>query len=277
MATIRLCQNDPLAGTLYHLFGANIVRVPDTQVQPLCVVAHRGGRSSFRGSLLPLLDDGRPLGLQPVRSQLSAIAGKRSRKVTLDLGIHLLRGFLKGFGLPGAELISHLGGASTLAFSFPSVQRIALDINALGWALGERRIDPGNPAAAIFFESPRHDLLLIDSVLTSSEMTVTLGSERGSKLDLDISALRRLAVEIGANVNAEGTADVELTLNSPHELTFAFTCVRLALEEDGRVGALPPDHRVHTLGAANGRRSQPAPDAGRVLLSTTPGLLVWDA
>lgn len=67
MSLIRLCREDPLVSLVYELFGANIVRVPDARVRPLTVVVHRDGRSFFRGALLPLLTDSRPLASHPRR------------------------------------------------------------------------------------------------------------------------------------------------------------------------------------------------------------------
>jgi hypothetical protein len=276
MSQLQLCRTDPLVALIYDLFSANMVRVPDSRIRPLSVIVHRGSRSSFRGSLLPLLTEGRALGVRPAVSELTDVAGRRSRRVTIDLGLHILRGFLKGFGLPSAELSSGLGGAAYLSFAFPSVRRVAYDVGALGWALAGRRIDRQNPAAAIVFGQSRYELLLIDSILTSSQLSVVFSSDRGQRLSADVSALSKIFDGLGAQVQASGDTDVELTLQSAHELTFAFTCVRLFFDLDGQITALPPDNRLRTLGdgAEASSRIRYSPD--RVLLSDRPGLLNWD-
>lgn len=267
MTSIKLCGEDPLVALVHDLFGANIVRVPDARVRPLTAVVHRCGRSFFRGSLLPLLADARPLGVQPEASDLTDISGRRSRRVTLDLGVHILRGFLQGLGLPHADLTAGLEGASYLSFAFPAARRLALDVGALGWALAGRHLDRGNPAAAILFEQPRYELLLVDSVLTSRQIAVTLSGAKGQRLNLDLAALRQALAELGGSVGATSERDVELTLSSEAELTFAFSCVRLTFDEAGAILAIPPDHSTRTL-------SDLAP--ARVRLSPGPGLLVWD-
>lgn len=277
MSSIGLCREDPLVSLVHDLFGANIVRVPDARVRPLSVVVHRGGRSFFRGALLPLLTDARPLGLQPEETELVDISGRRSRRVTLDLGLHILRGFLKGFGLPTAELTSGIEGATHLQFAFPDVRRLALDVNALGWALAGRRIDRGNPAAAILFEEPTYALLLIDSVLISRHITVVLSGARGQRLNVDVTVLQQVIAELGGQVGAAAEGEVELTLESPHALTFAFSCVRLFFDAEGQIGSIPPDHSRRTLSVADHADDlivRPSPD--RILLSARPGLLVWD-
>ncbi|RMD72614.1 MAG: hypothetical protein D6823_14800, partial [Chloroflexi bacterium] len=156
---LHLCTDDPLVSLVHDLFGANPVRVPDARIRPLSVVVHRRGRSIFRGSLLPLLTDSSPLSVQPSVAQLIDISGRRSRRVSLDLGLNILRGFLYGFGLPMTELTTSIQGATAISFAFPTAMRIAYDVNALGWALAGRVIDRTNPAAAILFEQTPYELL----------------------------------------------------------------------------------------------------------------------
>lgn len=267
MSTIALCREDPLLSLVHELYGANVVRVPDARVRPLTVVVHRGGRSFLRGSLLPLLSDARPLGVLPELTELTDISGRRSRRVTLDLGLHILRGFLSGLGLPHADFTAGLEGAAYLSFAFPAARRLALDVNALGVALAGRRVDHGNPAAAILFSEPRYELLLVDGVLTSREIAIVISGAKGQRLNVDLAALRTTVAELGGSVGAATERDIELTLTSAAELTFAFSCVRLTLDDQGAILAIPPDHRTRTL-------SDLGPE--RVQLSPGPGLLVWD-
>jgi hypothetical protein len=267
MTIINLCREDPLLSLVHELYGANVVRVPDARVRPLTVIVHRSRRSFLRGSLLPLLSDARPLGVQPELTELTDISGRRSRRVTLDLGLHILRGFLSGLGMPHADLTAGLEGAAYLSFAFPAARRLGLDVNALGVALAGRRIDQGNPAASILFTEPHYELLLIDSVLTSREIAIVISGARGQRLNFDLAALRTTLAEMGGSVGAATERDVELTLTSEAELTFAFSCVRLTLDAEGAILAIPPDHRTRTL-------SDLAPE--RILLSPGPGLLVWD-
>ncbi|MEI7770291.1 MAG: hypothetical protein WCI67_09905 [Chloroflexales bacterium] len=276
MSQLQLCRTDPLVAVIYDLFSANMVRVPDSRIRPLSVVVHRDGRSSFRGSLLPLLTEARALGVRPATSELTDVAGRRSRRVTLDLGLHILRGFLKGFGLPSAEFASGLGSAAYLTFSFPAVRRVAYDVSALGWALAGRCIDRQNPAAAVVFGQSRYELLLIDSVLTSSQISVVFSSDQGQHLNVDTSALNQMFASVGAQVNTSGDNDVELTLKSAQDLTFAFTCVRLFLDLEGRITAMPPDNRLRTLGGDDESAARVRYSPDRVLLSDRPGLLSWD-
>ncbi|RRR66658.1 MAG: hypothetical protein EI684_20370 [Candidatus Viridilinea halotolerans] len=267
MTLIRLCRADPLVRLVHELYGANMVRVPDARVRPLGVVIHRQGRSFFRGSLLPLLTERQPLGLQAEDSLLTDISGRRSRRVALDLGLHILRGFLSGFGLPHAGLEVGLHGAAYLAFAFPAAQRTALDINALGWALAERRIERTNPAAALLFNDPPYELLLIDSIITSRQIAIVVGNARKQRLNLDLAALREALAELGGSVESGTEGEVELILRSKAELTFAFSCVHVCFDADGQITSLPPDPHTRTL-SEHWHTAMP--------LAPQPGLLVWD-
>ncbi|MCX7859047.1 MAG: hypothetical protein N2385_03075 [Chloroflexus sp.] len=271
---LHLCANDPLVSLVHDLFGANPVRVPDARIRPLSVVVHRRGRSMFRGSLLPLLTDSSPLSVQPSVSQLIDISGRRSRRVNLELGLNILKGFLRGFGIPTAELSSTLQGAATVAFSFPTAMRLAYDVNALGWALAGRAIDRANPAAAILFEQTPYELLLIDSVLTSRHITITISGAKGQRLNVDVDALRQMLGDLGVNAGINNDSELEVTLASPHDLTFAFSCVRLFFNDEGYITTMPPDLDRRVLGSESGIRVRYSPD--RVMLSEQPGLLVWD-
>lgn len=267
MPTIPICREDPLVAIVHDLYGANLVRVPDARVRPLSVVVHRDKRSYFRGSLLPLLTDARALGVVPTVSRLTDIAGRRSRRMHLDLGLQLLRGFLRGLGLPHAGLELQASGAAYLAFAFPAAQRYALDTGVLGRTLAGRRIDRTNPAATICFADRPYELLLIDSVLTSQQIAVVLSGSRGRRLNLDLVALRQALAEIGGSLGASDENTIELILQSKSELTFAFTCVRVTLGDDGTIAAIPPDEQTRMLSSMT-----PSPQR----LSPGPGLLVWD-
>ncbi|MEF3274129.1 MAG: hypothetical protein K6356_06955 [Chloroflexus sp.] len=271
---LHLCTNDPLVSLVYDLFGANPVRVPDARIRPLSVVVHRHGRSIFRGSLLPLLTDSSPLSIQPSVSQLIDISGRRSRRVSLELGLNILRGFLYGFGLPVTTLTTSVQGAIAISFAFPTAMRLAYDVNALGWALAGRALDRTNPAAAIMFEQTPYELLLIDSVLTSRHITITFSGEQGQRLNVDVDTLRQLLGDLGGHASLTNDTDLEITLASPHDLTFAFSCVRLFFNDEGYITAIPPDLDRRVLGSEHGISVRYSPD--RVMLSAQPGLLVWD-
>jgi hypothetical protein len=273
MAFLKLCDNDPLVSVLHDTFGANIVRVPDGRLRPLSLLLHTEGRTVLRGALAPLLVGQPSLQLAETRTPLADVAGRRSRRVALDLGLYLLRGLLRGLGVPvpTGGLAARLEGATAMTFSLPEVERTSVDLGLLGSALAGRRIEARNPAAAPFFAERAPTLLLVDSVLTASASSVEYEQGRNSKLAFDIGGLQQLLGSVGGSVKLADSPGLGLHFAGQHPATFAFTCVQLRHDDEGRITALPPDMSQRTLGAAESQ----APAHAR--LGAGPGLLSIEA
>jgi hypothetical protein len=275
MAWLKLCPGDPLVETLTDVFEANLVRVPEERIRPLGVVAHRNGKSSFRGALAPLLSGSADAlaGLALQQSRMADLSGKRSRKVSLDLGLEVLDGFLRGFGLSGgAALREQFEGADQVSFSFREVNRVYLDAGELGRLLKGRRLDPANPAVAIFMDrDDPYDFLLIDSAITSREFSIQVERAKTSDFKLDVPAIQDLIAKAKANVSVESSSSFGLSFAGPQALSFAFTCLQFLLDDQGRILSLPP----YTGAPLSFTRSADTA-SNRVLLSTGPGLLEWE-
>lgn len=269
MAFLKLCDGDPLVGALHDALGANVVRVPDGRLRPLSVLLHTESHTLLRGALGPLLAGPTPPALPETRTPVADVAGRRSRRVALDLGLYLLRGLLRGLGLPvpTGGLALRLDGVTAMTFSLPAVERAAVDLGELGAALAGRRIDAGNPAARPFFEEPAPALLLVDSVLTASAISVELEGGRSRRLAVDVGGLQQLLGGLGGTVQIADAPGYGLRFAGQRPATFAFTCVRLRHDGEGRIDALLPDLPLRTLGA----RAARAP--AHALLGAGPGLL----
>lgn len=274
MAFIQLCDRDPLLTMLHDFFGANTVRVPDGRIQPLSVIAHIENQSFFRGALEPLLVGEQPIAITPVTSPVADLSGQRSRRVAVDLGLFLLRGILAGMGIPSTGLSSKLEGVSHLSFSFPGVQRSALDINRFGQALAGRQLNRTNPAGEIFFGDNPHQLLIIDSILTSNRISINLGAKEENKLQVDVPGIQQLVANSGSNVSFSDAPDYQLTFESTRDLTFAFSCIRTQYDADGVIQALQPDLRARTLSGDTSTVLEREP-VSHVLIGGGPGLLVF--
>lgn len=280
MAYLGLCDDEPVK-TLRNIFGANVVRVPEERIKPVCVVAASSGKTSFRGELIHLLK-GSGLDLKPkdyVSSQMSDLSGSRSRSVNLKLGLEIMDGFLKGFGIPSAGISTHLQRATKVSFSFKDVARTYVDINWLGRVLNGKVIDDQNPAANIFIND-YYKFLVIDSVIGSSDFSISVeeSSEQGFKLNLP--AIQTFVAQANAEVSVSSTTGLDLTFQGNKRLTFAFSCVRLFLEEDGSIASIEPAFKNYLLGK---QRLNDEPDIqptlyspDRVLLTEAPSMLMWD-
>jgi len=282
MGFIGLCEGDDIVTTLREVFGQNIIRVPEERYRPLTVLAARDGKTSFRGSFPPLVLGNPPLEFDPslfAQSRMSNISGKRTSSVDLDLGLNVLDGLLGGFGVPSVNIKPKFDGAKKVSYTFGDVYRLWVDINSVGRMLKGRSLDKEDPAAAIFFGNGAYSLLVLDSVITSSDFTISV--DRVSKADfkLDIPAIKKIVGDLEVGVSVSSSTGLDLTFKGPQQLAFAFSCVRFALSETGVISQLVPDAEAVTLYGmratiAKEHSVQYAPD--RVLLSPGAAMIEID-
>lgn len=282
MSFLSLCPDDPFVTTLRDLFGANIVRVPEERIKPLEVVAHRNERASLRGSLAPLVMGEPKLNFSAanfVTSAMADVSGKRSRKVKLKFGLQVLDGFLQGFHVPTAGVHAQLEGAFEVSFSFSNVQRTYVDNNWLGGTLTNRALNPRDPAAAIFFGNDQYALYVIDSIITSSDFSISVDRSAGQNLRLDVPSIQAVITQAKVDVKVSTSTGYDLIFQGNKHLSFAFSCVRLSLDEQGTIISMPPEFGDVGLG------HNALPDTGsphppfspdHVLLHEQPGMLDWE-
>jgi hypothetical protein len=274
MPALKLCPDDPLVASLREVFGQNVVRVPEERYRPLTVLAGRDRRLEFRGELAPLLT-GEPLSVPSgllADSRMANLTGKRSRAVQLSLGLKILEGFLGGFGVPSASISAAFAGASEVAFRFDDIVRSWADINAVGALLRGRRVDPANPAARVFLRRKPHAFLVLDSVVTSTDFTISVEKAASADFSLDVPTIEAALGEARGAVKVTSRSARELTFRGDRRLAFAFGCVRIRLGPGGSIEGLEPDDRSRVSGPGPDRPQSP-PGPARILLTGRPALL----
>lgn len=280
MAWIPLCTGDPLLDTLRETFAATPVRTPETRIQPLSAIAATGDSASFRGQLEPLLADRHSLEVPIAESPMATLTGKRTRSIRWSVGLKILDGFLQGLGLSGSSIAAKMQGGERVSYSFANLMRRFVDVNQLGQALSGRRIERANPAAAIFFDHRKYDLLVIDSAITSNRFSLHVDRAAQSGFFMDLPAMQQLAATAGTGLALESTTGLDLTFQTPTRLTFAFSAVRFYLGPDGSIQSMPPAIPHRALSAAGRGTRLPAGEARynpeRVLFGKRPGLLEWE-
>ncbi|WP_250530504.1 hypothetical protein [Caballeronia sp. ATUFL_F1_KS4A] len=251
MAWLKLCNNDPLVKTLRDVFHANIIRIPEEKIQPLCVIAARNGKIAYRGQLTDLIaGDPVPelLELAMQTSDMADIAGKRSRQIDLQLGLEILDGFLRGFGVPAvANVGQQLSGASQVSFTFSQVQRHYCDPAKIGRLLSGKSLERSNPVVASLVGEDPWDCLLIDSVITSRDFTLHVDQTSKQDLHLDVPAIEQVLSKAKLGVQVTSSSGRSLTFQGPKPLAFAFTCERLVLTDQAKIMQMPPDTQERTF------------------------------
>ena len=249
MAWLKLCNEDPLVATLSGVFHANIIRVPEQRMQPLRVLARKDEKLVYRGQLGELLL-GAPGELQNppmANSGMADISGKRSRKVDAKLGLDILKGFLSGFGLPAAlNIEAQFSGASEVSFSFSDVQRVYIEPSRLGQLLRGRQLDLSNPVASAFVGKNAWECLVLDSVITSKDFTISIDRQASADFQLDVPAIEDMLAKAKADVKVSSASTASLTFKGAEARAFAFTCQALIVDEHGAILQLPPDAGRYT-------------------------------
>lgn len=277
MGLIPWKKKDPLVGFLNDLFSANVMRVPETRVVPLSAVAVCNDRFSFRGSFPALLKGDPNIALPEAATYSGRVAdlvGRRTSKVKLDIGLKVLEGFLGAVGIPSAGVTTQFEGASEVSFAFQDVRRRGIDIGWLGRALQGRIVDDTIPAARIYAFPDECQLLVIDSVITSSDFNISVDKSRSTEIKLDVPAIQKVIGELGIDVGVSTTTGYDITFKGREQLTFAFSCVEFFLDGSGMVTAMKPQEGTANLASAPNQVLSYVPN--RVQLSTEPALVEWD-
>jgi hypothetical protein len=274
MAFLKLCRGDPIVDTLTDVFHANIIRVPEERYAPLIVLAARGDIVSFRGKLSNLIGGSAPAFPQPTNSQMTEVTGKKSRSVNVDLGLSILDGFLKGFGIPSMGVQSTFKGVKKVSYTFNSVVRKYLDVGEIGDLLVGTVVNEKNPAAAIFFGDDPYRFLVIDSIVTSSQFTIAVEDSGDAKVKFDVPAVQKLIGDAKVGVTVVSETGYDLSFSGPQQLAFAFTCQEFLLDADGRVTKLIPDSEPRILGfqVMAEIETEPVERVELVMLSNHPGM-----
>lgn len=269
MGWLTLCNDDPLVKTLSDVFRANIIRVPEQRMQPLRVLACKDGQLAYRGALSELLA-GAPVSelISPAlaTSGMADISGRRSRKIKAELGLDILKGFLSGFGVPAAlGVMEKFSGAAEVSFSFSEVERIYIDPSRLGQLLAGRQLDPRSPVVGDFIGNEAWQCLVIDSVITSKDFTISIDRQSSHDFKLDVPAIENLLSQANSNIQVNSASNASLTFKGPEARAFAFTCQSLIFDPSGNILQMPPSTALHTF-----RKAGTSP---QVLISKQPCML----
>jgi hypothetical protein len=271
MSRLALCHGDPLLALLRDVFDATPLRVPEERVTVLSAIATKGKQSRFLGAFDALLESGSPLLLPNKVSHVASLANRQSRSIKADLALKILEGFLVPFGFPTPSISGAWATADEVSFSFPSVHRRYVELAVLGKHLATLKLDTSNTLSSMLRPRGEWDLLVIDSVLQTSQFIVEI--THASTRTIHLSATQ-LVESLGASSPAVTVrSEREVVFAAPTALTFAFSCVRLCSDAEGGLVGIEPDHA-----SSRGFDAQPgdAATAERVLVAGEGELLGWD-
>lgn len=274
MSLFKLCKGkDDVVTQLFAVYGANILRVPEKRVEPLTIFARRGDQHTFRAKLSPLLAPKRLPSMKPKISPMAEVSGKRTRKVDAKVGLEILGGLLQGIGVQSAAVTGEIVNAREVSFSVGEVNRHWIDPGLLGRNLEQRRVDPKKAAAKMYFGADKWDLLVVDSTITSQSFAINVERSARGGAKINIPAINEVVAKASAGASATRTAQLGISFHGGKPLTFAFSCVRLFLEPNGRISLINPQETFLNAAVASG---DVVLLPNRVRLSREPAMIQWD-
>ena len=248
-------------------------KVPERRIQPLTVFARRDDKHRFVGRLGPLLDGGRRPAMRPEQSPMAEVSGKRTRTIDVGAGVEIMSGLLSGLGIPPTGVTAHFSSARKMSFSVGEVTRSWIDLGLLGRALEQRRIDRRNKATQVYFGDQPWGLFVVESAISSNSFTAKVERSRGVRAKLDVAAIQESLGKASAHVEVANTSSLEVRFRGPKAVTFAFGCVQLFLDRNGRIVLINPEDTFLNAAVAAGKVVH-IPD--RVRLSAAPAMVEWD-
>lgn len=229
---MRICKNE-ITDHIREQFGANPLKIPESRVQPLCVLEIRKGKQQFLGEFQYLVKGGFSYNV-PVKEEVVArVSDKRSRATEFDIGFDILGGYLKALGLEPLAIKASLQTSQKLAFTFRNVKRRYLDILRFGQVISDNDVfgDTNNFVLRPAMEEDVR-LGLITDVFISNNFSLTTLTESESAVDIDVPAISKILGETHATVKVTPKSKNEVQFEGPEQLTFAFSCLEIMIDPD---------------------------------------------
>jgi len=223
--------------------GYTPIQLPREHIYPLDLVGKLPGAGAARhlGPLprLMLSTDPPP---QTRRDELvGQITGRRTDKLDVGLGLHLLAKLLTALGALAVSLKAGFERARQVEFSYEDVRSDSVEIIGLREYLGRRpALDAGNPVIDDYFIGEGL-VVVITRTLKSRSFGVTATDEQGREIEVDVNLLQRNLAE--AQIDVSATARTKVSFRGPRPLVFAFQGLALHIDTGGlRVtDDVPPD------------------------------------
>jgi hypothetical protein len=274
------CGSDPLLEWIRDTYLAHPVRVPSKRVAPLVAFSRTDGKYGHLGEMARFL-------VEPARTQLRAlkpdtgpvpdVVHHHSRDVDVSLGLDILGGLLSGMGLPvvptgvSTEIQRH----RSLSFFFTEAEHAWIDASALGEILAGSVLEVDNTALTPALRDRKPDaLFLIDSVFLSRSFGVSAKRNRSASAKLDVEAFDAALGSANAKVRVARHDEDALVFEHDDPLAFAFTCLRVTLNEHTGITSIAPYHAPVALARPRAAADRPVK---RTLLTAQIGLLEWSA
>ena len=210
MLSIKLCKKDPIITELRNTYKANIVKIPETRIQPLTTIAKKNQKIQFWGNLIDLLDDSSIPEITKDVSDMAEVSGRKTQSVESDIGIDILQGFLGGFGIQSGKLALNLKSTKEISFRFDGAKRFYIAPSRLGSLITNKKLHSTNPATQMFLNQEA-ELYIIDSIIASNNFTVSVEKVKNNNFKLDLPAIKSDIANLNSNIKVSSSTGLDIS------------------------------------------------------------------
>ena len=228
---MRICENE-ITGIIRDLFGANPLKIPESRIQPMCLLEIEDNRPIYLGEFKSMVKGDFDHLIEVKSSVVSEISNVKSEKVSFGFGIKILGNFLKAFKMDPVVTSLALKNSKKMSFSFSDVQRKYIEPLEFGKVLSENSIfgNPNNIFIEGILKNDNLKLALITDVLVSNNFSLSTYTESDSEAKIDIPMIQGYVANVGLDLKVNSTSENEVKFKREEFLTFAFSCVEIRID-----------------------------------------------
>jgi hypothetical protein len=221
-----LCKDPSI--TFLNQFGYNVVKLPRTGIEPMDIVG-KDKSTEWLGKLSAVWKTTAPEP-QVLGPQAAAdVAGQKSDKLELSVGLKILENALRAFGASVPSLNFAYNRARKVQFTFTSVTTTAVSPLEAGNYLSGGDLNTHNPIVSHYFLDDDAQAFLIFDVLKSDSIAVTATDDHGASVKVDVPQIQSV-VGVNVGVTASGEAQSTITYKGKTPVTFGFKAFSINFE-----------------------------------------------
>lgn len=231
---MRICKNK-FTDHLRDIFDANPLKQPNPRYTPLSLIEIKDKKTYPLGQFADLIIGAHDLDIQTIKEPMSSISSSWSKKADIRVGVDLLSGFFKGFGLDMVGVSASFKNAKQFSFSFEQVERHYFDPLELGKALSEQKLkaDTDNIFISKIIASGKHRLGLITDAIVSNNFSVATFSDSGTDVAIDVPVIENYIGDLNTKTSIEKKKSNVIKFVQPDAIPFAFCCIELIIDDNG--------------------------------------------
>lgn len=232
---MRICKNK-ITDTIAEHFGANALKLPESRIQPMCLLEIDNNKLHFLGEFKYVVKGGFGFPINIKYGTVPNVDNIKTKNVAIDFGFKILENFLKAFKMDPAVVSAAIKGSKKMSFSFSNVQRKYIDLLQLGNIISENDIcgDSENISITRIMENEKLKLGLITDALISNNFSLNTYKENETDAEIDIPLLEGYVANANLDLKIQSASSNEVKFEGKAPLTFAFSCVELKIENNGK-------------------------------------------